>query len=157
MTDAETTERFVAALHALERGRDLEPMVGLFGVEADIGNVVSPREFSGLDGAREFWESYRTWFGEIESVFRNVIVGEGRAALEWTTSGASAAGDPITYAGVSILEIADGEITRFRAYFDPSALGDQIAVAGVGSAGTREFSEAARSANRRPQTSGVKA
>jgi ketosteroid isomerase-like protein len=30
------------------------------------------------------------------------------------------------YEGVSILEMADGKITRFHAYFDPHALGLQV-------------------------------
>lgn len=126
MSDKETTERFIAALHALERDRDVATITDLFADDSDIGNVASPRDFRGSEGAREFWESYRSWFGEIESTFRNVIVTDGRAALEWTTTGTSAAGDPIAYDGVSILEIADGRITRFRAYFDPGALGQQM-------------------------------
>ena len=36
-------------------------------------------------------------------------------------------GAPIAYEGVSILEMADGKITRFhRLYFDPHDLGLQI-------------------------------
>lgn len=73
-----------------------------------------------------FWEAYRDTFGEVASTFRNVIVSDGRAALEWTTTGTSAAGASISYEGVSILEIADSKITRFRAYFDPHDLGLQI-------------------------------
>ena len=126
MPETDATEQFIAALHALEHDRDVATIVELFAEESEIGNVASPREFRGREGAREFWVSYRNWFGEIESDFRNVIAGEGRAALEWTTTGASAAGDPIAYDGVSILEMADGRITRFRAYFDPGALGDQM-------------------------------
>ena len=126
MSDAETTERFIETLHALERERDLDAITGLFGAESDIGNIVSPREFRGPEGAREFWEAYRGTFGEMESSFRNVIVSDGRAALEWETTGTSADGEPIAYAGVSILEMADGQISRFRAYFDPSDLGHQM-------------------------------
>jgi predicted ester cyclase len=55
-----------------------------------------------------------------------VIVSDGRAALEWTTTGTSTHGAPTTYAGVNILEFADGQISRFWAYFDPSDLGRQI-------------------------------
>lgn len=136
MSDTETTERFIAALHALERDGDLTTIAELFADESDTGNVASPRDFRGQEGAREFWESYRSWFGEIESTFRNVIVADGRAALEWTTTGSSAAGDPIAYDGVSILEIADGRITRFRAFFDPGALGQQMESASASSVGS---------------------
>jgi ketosteroid isomerase-like protein len=135
MPESEATDRFIAALHALERDRDVETIAGLFAEESDVGNVASPRAFRGVAGAREFWESYRSWFGEVESDFRNVIVGEGRAALEWSTTGSSAAGDPIAYDGVSILELADGKITRFRAYFDPGALGQQMVSSAAPGAG----------------------
>jgi ketosteroid isomerase-like protein len=127
MPDTETPQRFIAALHALEREGNLETIGALFGDGCELANSVSPRRFSGPEGAREFWQSYRSIFGEVASSFRTVIVGDGQAALEWTSTGTSADGDPFTYDGVSILEYADGRITRFRAYFDPHALGRQIA------------------------------
>jgi ketosteroid isomerase-like protein len=127
LTDHTTIpQQFIEALAALERDRDLEPMRQLFTADSEIGNIVSPREFSGPDGARTFWDAYRETFGEVSSTFRNVIVSDGRAALEWTTTGTSTHGAPVTYAGVSILEFADGQISRFWAYFDPSDLGRQM-------------------------------
>lgn len=124
--DTEMAQRFIAALHALERERDLDTIAGLFADDGEIGNIVSPRTFTGREGARHFWESYRGTFDEIESTFRTVIARDGQAALEWTTDGTSADGDPFTYSGVSILEFANGQITRFWAYFDPHALGRQL-------------------------------
>ena len=124
--DSTLTQQFIDALAALERDGDVERMAGLFTPESEIGNIVSPREFSGPDGARTFWAAYRETFGEVTSQFRNVIVGDDRAALEWTTTGTSAQGAPITYTGVSILEFAEGQISRFWAYFDPSDLGRQM-------------------------------
>ena len=126
MTEAATAQRFIDALHELERDRDSTQMMSLFTENSEIGNIVTSREFSGSAGARAFWETYRNTFGEVASSFRNVIVSDGRAALEWTTTGTSPAGAPIAYEGVSILEMADGKITRFRAYFDPHDLGHQI-------------------------------
>lgn len=126
MADTGTTQHFIEALGRLEHERDLTAITELFAPESDIGNIVSSRQFSGPAGAREFWQIYRETFGEVASSFRNVIVGDGQAALEWTTTGTSASGAPIDYAGVSILEMTDGQITRFRAYFDPSDLGHQI-------------------------------
>jgi limonene-1,2-epoxide hydrolase len=126
MVDTDVTQQFIDALAALERERNAEQITALFGSESEVGNIVSPRQFSGVEGARAFWEAYRDTFGEVASSFRNVIGNDGRAALEWTTTGTSAAGAPISYEGVSILEMADGKITRFRAYFDPHELGLQI-------------------------------
>jgi ketosteroid isomerase-like protein len=126
MTEAETTQQFIEALQVLERDSDPTAMLDLFMENSEAGNIVSTREFIGVEGAREFWETYRNSFGEVDSTFRNVIVSNGRAALEWTTTGTSPAGTPIAYEGVSILEMADGRITRFRAYFDPHDLGRQM-------------------------------
>jgi hypothetical protein len=126
MVDTDVTQQFIDALAALERERNVERITALFGAGSEIGNIVSPRQFSGMDGARAFWEAYRNTFGEVASIFRNVIVSDGRAALEWTTTGTSAAGASISYEGVSILKIADSKITRFHAYFDPHDLGLQI-------------------------------
>ena len=121
-----TTEHFIEALHALERDGNLDAIVGLFAPESEVSNITALRTFSGAEGAREFWQTYRDTFGEIESSFHNVIHGDDRAALEWTSTGTSDHGAPITYSGVSILEMADGQITRFQAYFDPGDLGRQI-------------------------------
>jgi ketosteroid isomerase-like protein len=126
MAEAETTRQFIDALQVLERDRDPTGITSLFTENSEVGNIVSSRDFIGLAGARAFWETYRDTFGEVASTFRNVIVSDGRAALEWTTTGTSAAGASISYEGVSILEMADGKITRFRAYFDPRDLGLQI-------------------------------
>jgi ketosteroid isomerase-like protein len=126
MAEAETTQQFIEALQVLERDSDPTAMLGLFMENSEVGNIVSTREFIGVEGAREFWETYRDSFGEVNSTFRNVIVGDVRAALEWTTTGTSPAGTPIAYEGVSILEMADNKITRFRAYFDPHDLGSQM-------------------------------
>ena len=126
MAEAETTKQFMAALAALEQERDLEQISQLFAAKSEVRNVVSPRTFTGPDGAREFWQVYRDTFGDVDSTFRNAIVGDGRAALEWTTTGTAANGAPIEYEGVSILEMKGGQITRFCAYFDPGALGRQI-------------------------------
>ena len=126
MTEADTTQQFIDALQALERHRDPAEMIGLFIENSEVGNIVSHRTFTGLEGAREFWETYRDTFGEVASTFRNVIVGDGRAALEWATTGTSFAGALIAYEGVSILEIEDAKITRFRAYFNAHDLGRQM-------------------------------
>ncbi len=123
--------RFIDGLHTLERTSDPEALVGTYAEESETSNVASERTFTGKDGARDFWTRYRGSFGEMESKFRNVIVGGDRAALEWTTEGTGPNGDPFRYDGVSVLEMAgEGEaavVTRFRAFFDSAHLGRQIA------------------------------
>jgi ketosteroid isomerase-like protein len=120
-------DKFIEALHKLEESRDLETITGVFAEDAEVGNIVAPEKFGGRDGAREFWTKYRDTFGEVRSTFRNVIVTDNCAALEWTTEGTTSGGAPIKYEGVSILEIKEEAITRFRAYFDAGDLGRQVA------------------------------
>ncbi|HZH31407.1 MAG TPA: nuclear transport factor 2 family protein [Pyrinomonadaceae bacterium] len=123
---ASVAERFIEALRGLEETRDVETMVALYAEQSEVGNVNAPEKFTGQAGAREFWTKYRDTFGEVRSTFRNRIINDARAALEWTTEGTTANGAPFNYEGVSILEIEGDRITRFRAYFDPEALGRQI-------------------------------
>lgn len=119
--------RFIAALGQLEAERDVDALVALYTDDAETGNVNVPHGFQGRDGARKFWTEYRGTFGEMKSEFRNQIDAGDRVALEWTTTGTSVEGQPLEYSGVSILEVRDDKVARFQAYFDPSALGRQIA------------------------------
>ncbi|HYG10892.1 MAG TPA: nuclear transport factor 2 family protein [Pyrinomonadaceae bacterium] len=123
---ASIAEQFIEALRGLEENREVEAMVALYAEQSEVGNVNAPEKFTGQAGAREFWTKYRDTFGEVRSTFRNRIITGGHAALEWTTEGTTANGAPFNYEGVSILEIEGDRITRFRAYFDPEALGQQI-------------------------------
>ena len=122
----EVADRFVEALRKLEKDRDVEALVEIHTEDCDVGNVAVPKTFSGHDGLREFWTSYRDTFGEMKSEFRNVFADDsGHAALEWNTSG-EANGNKVSYDGVSLLEIEEGKVTRFRAYFDPRSVSAQV-------------------------------
>ena len=122
----EVADKFVEALWKLEEDRDVEALVEIHTDDCDVGNVAVPRTFSGHDGLREFWTSYRDTFGEMKSEFRNVFADdEGHAALEGTTS-ANVNGKAVSYAGVSLLEIEGGKASRFRAYFDPRTVTEQV-------------------------------
>jgi len=122
----EVAKKFIEALRTLEDSKDVEPLAGLYAGEAVVGNVIAPEKFHGQDGAREFWTEYRGTFETARSSFRNVIAGNGSAALEWTTEGTGFEGQPFTYTGVTILEITGDQVTRSSAYFDPKALGRQV-------------------------------
>lgn len=121
----ETAEKFIEALHELEKNKNAEKIAALFAVDAEVNNVVTIENSHDL-GASEFWQKYRDNFGEVSSEFSNKIYGEKTAALEWKTTGTSADGGDIKYEGVSILEIENDRITRFFAYFNPSKLGKQM-------------------------------
>jgi ketosteroid isomerase-like protein len=122
----EVAERFVEALRKLEEDRDVEALVEVHTDDCDVGNVAVPKPFSGHEGLREFWTSYRDTFGEMKSEFRNVFADDaGHAALEWNTSG-DANGKDVSYNGVSLLEIQEDKVSRFRAYFDPRTINEQV-------------------------------
>jgi len=122
----EVADRFVEALRKLEEARDVEALVEVHTDDCDVGNVAVPKTFSGHEGLREFWTSYRDTFGEMKSEFRNVFADDaGHAALEWNTSG-DANGKDVSYDGVSLLEIEDDKVSRFRAYFDPRTVNEQV-------------------------------
>ena len=121
----ELADRFVEALRELEENRNVEALVGIHTEDCEVGNVSVPETFRGNEGLREFWTSYRSTFGEMKSEFRNVFATEDQAALEWTTEGTSN-GDTVSYEGVSILEIEDGNVRRFMAYFDTRDLTGQV-------------------------------
>lgn len=119
-------QKFIDALHTLEETKDAEPLTALYSDDAKVGNMIAPDQFTGKDGARRFWTEYRGTFDMARSTFRNVIAGDGGAALEWTTEGTSFEGRSLRYTGVTILE-SDGErVSRSSAYFDPAALGRQL-------------------------------
>lgn len=119
-------KKFIDALHKLEESRDAGEIASLYADNAEVVNVVTPHTFTGQDGAREFWTKYRETFGEMRSEFRNEIVTDNRAALEWTTTGNANGGNEIEYSGVTILEIEGDKITRSCAYFNSQDLGKQI-------------------------------
>ena len=121
-------KEFIDALWALEETKDAGPLTALYAENASVGNVVAPDQYQGPDGARKFWTEYRGSFDTAKSQFRNVIASDGGAALEWTTEGTSFNGSPLSYSGVTILEIEGEKVTRSSAYFDPSALGRQMGV-----------------------------
>ena len=115
----EMADRFVEALWALESDRDLDRMAALYTDDAEIGNAVTDKTFTGPDGAREFWGEYRGLFGDLQSTFKARMVEENRVALEWHSDGTSASDDhALSYDGVSIFEHDGERLTRFRAYFD---------------------------------------
>lgn len=124
----QVAQRFIEALHTLEETKDAGPLTALYTESATVGNVITPEQGRGPEGARKFWTEYRGTFDQARSEFRSVVVSGSHAALEWTTQGTSFSGSPLSYSGVTILEIDGDKVTRSSAYFDPAALGRQLGV-----------------------------
>ena len=114
---------FVAALRSLEETGDVESMVALYADDAETSGPTDNEPHRGKDGARRFWRMYRDSFEEITSSFTNVVAGAGGTImLEWTSEGRALTGGRVGYAGVSVVEMKDGRIQRFRTYFDTREL-----------------------------------
>lgn len=118
--------RFSEALTLMERDGTLEPLLALYGDDAVVGNVLEAIPLRGKEGARSFWTMYRNTFQKVHSSLRTMIVGEDRAALEWTCRATGRKGQPVDYDGVTILEFRNGQISRSWAYFDAAGLGAQL-------------------------------
>lgn len=118
----DVVQAFVRALETLEREGDVEPMARLFAPDCQVGNAVLLEPLRGAAAARAFWKQYRDAFGSVRSSFRAIVEGDGQAALEWTSRCTSRGGEAFSYGGVSVLDVEDGKITRFMAYFDPGDL-----------------------------------
>lgn len=119
-------QQFIEALHQLETEGDLERMISMFSDQAELQNPTDDRPHRCRKGAEAFWEAYRHSFQEIHSDFRTVSESDGSVMLEWTSRGRLSDGSPIEYGGVSVVEYEEEQIRRFRAYFDPSNLGEQV-------------------------------
>jgi hypothetical protein len=117
---------FIEALRRIEESGDVEPMARLFAPDAELSNSTISRPLHGPDGARNFWRSYRQTFVEVRSEFRCIVESDEAAILEWTSRGKLVNGGEFSYDGVSVIEYPAGAIRRFKAYFDPRALGLQL-------------------------------
>lgn len=116
-------DRFIEALHRLETHDDPDPIVALFADDCELANVTGSGASRGREAARKFWQQDRLLSGDVRSEFRAVIASDDGAALEWTRRGTAPDGTAVEYPGVSVLEIRDGSVSRFMAYFDPAVLG----------------------------------
>ncbi|SRR6056297_51994 len=122
---SEVVDEFIAAIAALERDGDTDPIAALYSETARCGNVIEPERFEGPEGAGAFWGAYRSQFADITSTYEAVVAGETSATLEWQSE-ATIDDESLTYRGVTVLEFDDGRIVRSCAYFDPAAIARQV-------------------------------
>jgi hypothetical protein len=114
-------------------------LADLYAEKSRSGNVQNPDGFLGPDGARQFWLTYRSTFGEVRSEFRTVVASDDAAALEWTTEG-TVSGRPVRYDGVTVLDLVGGQIARSCAYYDATRLGREALRASTTDGGPVETS-----------------
>jgi len=115
---SEIAERFMHTLQQIEATGDVEPLVVLFTEDVELSNLAMAEPLQGHDGARHFWQKYLSVFERIQSKFTNVVEGDRTTVLEWISEGALSTGESLKYRGVSILETDNGQVCRFRTYYD---------------------------------------
>jgi ketosteroid isomerase-like protein len=118
---SEIAERFMQTLQQVEETQDSEPLVSLFAEDAELSNLAMAEPLRGQAGARQFWQKYLSVFDRIHSHFTQVTEGSDTAVLEWVSEGTLSSGEPIRYLGVSIVEVQQGKVQRFRTYYDSAA------------------------------------
>ncbi len=117
-------ERFARALQQFEQDADVDQFVGaVFSDDAELHRPEHRDQTErGADGARQFWQQYRSQFEEIASTFSRTAEGGDLGLLEWTSEGRLATGRSIRYDGVSVLDFdQSGKVTRFATWYDTAA------------------------------------
>jgi len=115
------SDRFMAALHHLDEHADTGPMVELTAPDAVLTKLDRHREATGPEGARAFWNEYRSVFDTISTEFTSTLDGEGGASLEWTSRSTLTDGAELTYSGVTVIDVAGDQVTGVRTYYDSAA------------------------------------
>ncbi len=118
----DTTRQFIAALRHLEQQRDLQPMAALFTDDAEVSSIDGHGTRRGPDGITALFEEYLRQFDEIRTTFTQVTEGESHAALEWSSDAVRAGGHPVTYTGVTVIDLDGDRVTGFRTVYDSAAL-----------------------------------
>ncbi|WP_309570461.1 nuclear transport factor 2 family protein [Deinococcus sp.] len=114
------TDDFMAALSAAESSGDVSALLDLHGQGVTLQNLTD-KTWEGVEGARDFWETYLGNFQDISSEFTESHEAAGMGVMEWVATGHLKGGHEVSYRGVSIIEIAGGKVAAFRSYYDSAA------------------------------------
>jgi ketosteroid isomerase-like protein len=135
----EQADKFIDALHQLEKGSDnteaaLNAITELYADDATLTNAalrLTNEERKGREQIRAFWADYKRTLGDSYSEFHQVAVNEEAAGLFWVTRGQSANGQPdaVHYDGTTLLVYnGDGKIAHFHGYYDTRQLNRQMGI-----------------------------
>jgi len=118
---SDVSERFQQALHHLDDQADAGPMVDLTAPDAVLSKLGGHRDAQGPDGARTFWDEYRSVFATVSTEFTGSVDGEHGSAMEWISRGTLPDGTELTYRGVTVIEVAGEQVSGVRTYYDSAA------------------------------------
>jgi ketosteroid isomerase-like protein len=123
---------FVAELRRFEQSSDPTDLVELFADDA------TATRFDGRGDRTDvtaFWQEYRAQFDHLSTTFFDAVEGSDQVALEWTSEATLTDGRPISYRGVTVLDLAGEQIARLRTYYDSAAFVAIPTGTGAGSVG----------------------
>ena len=122
---SETTEELIYLLQQVEKTRNVEPLVQIFTEDAELISPTTHQPFRGREGVRKFWRKHLSNFRRVRSEFTEVmesdidLTSQHRSImLEWVADVILPTGKPVTYEGVSVVEMVQGRVQRFRTYYD---------------------------------------
>ncbi|MFC4426354.1 nuclear transport factor 2 family protein [Deinococcus navajonensis] len=115
-----TTDDFMQALQQAEQSGDVEALVALHAEDVTLRNLTA-QTWEGRDGARAFWQAYLGNFERIRSEFTRSHESDGLGVMEWEATGQLKGGHDLAYRGVSLIDVADGQVKAFRTYYDSAA------------------------------------
>lgn len=113
---------FIDGLHTVERDGDPAALAGLVTAEAEVTSIDGHGPRTGPEGMSELFSQYVAQFESLDTTFTHVTETDTSATLEWTTEVELPDGHRTDYAGVTVLDLADGAITRFATIYDSGAL-----------------------------------
>ena len=118
----ETTRRFIAGLRKLEQNGNLDALADLVTDDAEVKSIDGHGPRTGPDGIRELFGEYLRQFDRISTTFTQVTEGESHAALEWSSDATLPGGHPITYTGITVIDLDGESVSGFRTCYDSAAL-----------------------------------
>ncbi|AFZ65880.1 nuclear transport factor 2 family protein [Deinococcus peraridilitoris] len=122
----DVTDRFMQALQQAEASKDPSPLIELYAEDSSTENLATP-PLQGREGAQQFWTKYLDVFQDIRSEFFAQADSDTTGVMEWTARGHLKDGKPIEYKGVSIIDVHEGQVKKFRTYYDSAAFVEGVA------------------------------
>ena len=134
-----TNEEVVRAYFDALNERDYEAVAAAFSDDCEFVSMASGARFTGtgsmLHGLREFADAFPDWTVEVA----NVVASGSHVVTEWKTTGThegvfrgeSPTGIRFRRDGCSVAEVEDGQIVRYRDYYDRATLLEQLGLTDV--------------------------
>ena len=118
---------FASGLQTFEKDGDAAAFAALFADDAVTQRFDARGERRGE--VEQFWQEYRDQFDSISTTFYDVVEGSDRVALEWSSDATLTDGRPITYRGVTVIDLDGDKVSKLRTYYDSAQFAATTATA----------------------------